>query len=97
MDTAGQEDFKSLRVLGHKNTNCFIVCFSVVDMVTFKNVTASWLPEIQAFAPEAKILFVGTKSDLRGQNSSTGRRARMRASLKKTSLRDKEAILFIHF
>ena len=33
MDTAGQEDYAELRVLGHANTNCFIVSFSVADKV----------------------------------------------------------------
>ena len=35
MDTAGQEDYAELRVLGHANTNCFIVSFSVADKVDF--------------------------------------------------------------
>ena len=33
MDTAGQEDYAELRVLGHAKTNCFIVSFSVADKV----------------------------------------------------------------
>ena len=35
MDTAGQEDYAELRVLGHANTNCFIVSFSVADKVDY--------------------------------------------------------------
>lgn len=85
MDTAGQEDYANLRVLSFKNTNCFIVCFSVVDMVTFNNVKASWIPEVRQEEPGAKILLVGTKSDLRGQ-----KKARRPSIIKRTSLRDKE-------
>ena len=71
MDTAGQEDYAELRVLGHAKTNCFIVCFSVADKVTFNNLENVWLPEIRRAEPAAKILLVGTKADLRGQTGHT--------------------------
>ena len=82
MDTAGQEDYKELRVLGLNNTDCFIVCFSVADSVTFRNVTEVWLPEIRSRVPRARILLVGTKSDLRAM--------KLTQSLKRKSLRNKE-------
>lgn len=78
-DTAGQEGFDQIRVLGYENTNCFIVCFSCDDYLTFKNVDGDssiegqkwngWLQEIREHKPEAKILLVGTKSDLRKSGS----------------------------
>ena len=64
-DTAGQEEFERIRVLGYENTTCFIVCFCVADFVTFDNVKRLWLPELRRHNPDAKILLVGTKSDLR--------------------------------
>ena len=64
-DTAGQEEFERIRVLGYENTTCFIVCFCVADFVTFENVKRLWLPELRRHNPDAKILLVGTKSDLR--------------------------------
>ena len=66
-DTAGQEGYDRIRILGYDNTNCFVVCFSVVDSVSFANVKSTWLKEVKANVPTAKVLLVGTKADLRGQ------------------------------
>ena len=71
-DTAGQEDYKDIRVLCYPNTDVFICCFSVADKVTFHNVEAVWLPEVKDKVPKAKILLVGTKADLRGTNQKSG-------------------------
>ena len=67
-DTAGQENFDKIRILCYENTKCFIVCFSVVDEVSFSNVKNTWVEEVRQHQPSAKILLVGTKSDLRGKN-----------------------------
>ncbi len=65
-DTAGQENFDRIRTLCYEKTQCFVVCFSVVDSVSFSNVKATWLKEVKASVPTAKVLLVGTKADLRG-------------------------------
>ena len=36
--------------------------------VTFHNLENVWLPEVRRAEPNAKILLVGTKADLRGKN-----------------------------
>ena len=41
------------------------MCFCVADYVTFDNVKKLWLPELRRHNPEAKVLLVGTKSDMR--------------------------------
>jgi Ras-related C3 botulinum toxin substrate 1 len=64
-DTAGQEDFDRLRPLSYGNTDVFLLCFSVVDPVSFINVSDKWLPELRHFQPSTPIILVGTKSDLR--------------------------------
>lgn len=69
-DTAGQENFDKIRILSYENTKCFIVCFSVVDGVSFSNVKNLWVEEVRQHQPSAKILLVGTKSDLRGKNGN---------------------------
>ena len=56
-DTAGQEGYEHIRVLSYENTSCFIVCFNVVEEVTFKNISV-WLDELRSRAPSAKILLV---------------------------------------
>ena len=64
-DTAGQEEYDRLRPLSYANANVFLVCFSVVNPVSFENVSAKWYPEVMHFCPEVPQILVGTKMDLR--------------------------------
>jgi len=64
-DTAGQEDYDRLRPLSYPSTYVFLICFSVVNPASFANVKTKWFPEVHHHCPEAKILLVGTKSDLK--------------------------------
>jgi len=69
-DTAGQEDYDRLRPLSYPQTDVFLVCFSVISSSSFENVKTKWVPEIQHHAPNVPILLVGTKSDLRKDDST---------------------------
>jgi len=64
-DTAGQEDYDRLRPLSYPSTDIFLICFSVVNPTSFTNVKTKWYPEVHHHCPDAKILLVGTKIDLR--------------------------------
>ncbi|XP_014669504.1 PREDICTED: ras-related C3 botulinum toxin substrate 1-like isoform X2 [Priapulus caudatus] len=64
-DTAGQEDYDRLRPLSYPQTDVFLICFSIVSPSSFENVTTKWYPEIKHHCPEAPIILVGTKLDLR--------------------------------
>jgi len=64
-DTAGQEDYDRLRPLSYPQTDVFLICFSVVSPSSFENVTSKWCPEIKHHCPDAPILLIGTKIDLR--------------------------------
>jgi len=64
-DTAGQEDYDRLRPLSYPQTDVFVLCFSIVAPVSFDNVTTKWIPEIRHHCPDAPILLIGTKLDLR--------------------------------
>lgn len=64
-DTAGQDDFNSLRLLCYPQTDVFVLCFSVVCPTSFHNVEKKWLPEIRAHCQNAPIILVGCQSDLR--------------------------------
>ncbi|CAO1414447.1 unnamed protein product [Diamesa tonsa] len=68
-DTAGQEDYERLRPLSYPNTDCFLLCYSISSKTSFENVLSKWYPEIRHFSPLVPIILVGTKSDLRVQNS----------------------------
>eukprot|EP01108_Squamamoeba_japonica_P002305 TRINITY_DN2082_c0_g1_i4.p1 TRINITY_DN2082_c0_g1~~TRINITY_DN2082_c0_g1_i4.p1 ORF type:complete len:193 (-),score=52.61 TRINITY_DN2082_c0_g1_i4:173-751(-) len=69
-DTAGQEEYDRLRPLSYANANVFLVCFSVVNPVSFENVSAKWFPEVMHFCPEVPQLLVGTKMDLRRDDNT---------------------------
>ena len=64
-DTAGQEDYDRLRPLSYPNTDVFIICFSVIDKVSFQNVKTKWIPELCHHCPHVPVILVGTKTDLR--------------------------------
>ncbi|KAK4881368.1 hypothetical protein RN001_004687 [Aquatica leii] len=64
-DTAGQEDYDRLRPLSYPQTDVFLICFSVASPSSFENVTSKWYPEIKHHCPDAPMILVGTKIDLR--------------------------------
>jgi len=64
-DTAGPEDYDKLRPLSYPCTNVFLLCFSVMDVNSFDKVATKWLPEIVHHCPQAVVVLVGTKVDLR--------------------------------
>jgi len=68
-DTAGQEEFDRLRILAYPGTNVFLLCFCVVEPISFKNLAQKWVPEIKHHEPDGLIVLVGTKSDLRSEKS----------------------------
>lgn len=69
-DTAGQEDYDRLRPLSYPGTDIFLLCFSVVHPSSFSNVRSKWITELRHHAPNAKILLVGTKIDLRNDQDT---------------------------
>eukprot|EP00735_Rhodelphis_limneticus_P014700 TRINITY_DN8772_c0_g1::TRINITY_DN8772_c0_g1_i1::g.23869::m.23869 TRINITY_DN8772_c0_g1::TRINITY_DN8772_c0_g1_i1::g.23869 ORF type:complete len:772 (-),score=142.47,sp/P34147/RACA_DICDI/38.57/4e-90,sp/P34147/RACA_DICDI/43.85/9e-27,Ras/PF00071.17/9e-43,BTB/PF00651.26/2.5e-05,BTB/PF00651.26/4e-17,BTB/PF00651.26/1,BTB/PF00651.26/9.6e+03,Miro/PF08477.8/1e-10,BACK/PF07707.10/3.3e+03,BACK/PF07707.10/0.035,Polyoma_coat2/PF00761.15/0.24,Polyoma_coat2/PF00761.15/1.6e+03,Ndc1_Nup/PF09531.5/16 TRINITY_DN8772 len=64
-DTAGQEDYDRLRPLSYPLTDIFLLAFSVASRSSFENIMSKWYPEIRYHCPEAAIMLVGMKSDLR--------------------------------
>ena len=64
-DTAGQDDYDRLRPLSYPGTDVFLVCYSTVNPDSLANVRSKWLPEIKHYAPDSKIVLVGTKADMR--------------------------------
>eukprot|EP01091_Cochliopodium_minus_P000674 TRINITY_DN1058_c0_g1_i1.p1 TRINITY_DN1058_c0_g1~~TRINITY_DN1058_c0_g1_i1.p1 ORF type:complete len:201 (-),score=46.58 TRINITY_DN1058_c0_g1_i1:114-716(-) len=64
-DTAGQEEYSRLRALSYPETDVFLLCFCVVSATSFENIRSKWYPEVSHHCPEAKLILVGTKTDLR--------------------------------
>ena len=74
-DTAGQEEYNRLRPLSYPGTDVFLVwwesnhsqySFSVAHPDSFLNVKHKWVRELEMHCPTGRLLLVGLKSDLRG-------------------------------
>eukprot|EP01017_Pseudomicrothorax_dubius_P001703 TRINITY_DN0_c6139_g1_i1.p1 TRINITY_DN0_c6139_g1~~TRINITY_DN0_c6139_g1_i1.p1 ORF type:complete len:142 (-),score=49.62 TRINITY_DN0_c6139_g1_i1:89-514(-) len=64
-DTAGQEEYQSLRPLSYQQTDVFLICFSVVHPPSFENSLKKWYLELKEHAPNTPKIFIGNKIDLR--------------------------------
>jgi len=71
-DTAGQEDYDRLRPLSYPGTDVFLVCFSTISHSSFANIKEKWVPEIVHNCPNAPMILVGTKTDLRDSDQFYG-------------------------
>ncbi len=74
---AGQQDYDYLRPLSYSEADVFLVCFSVASAASFHNVSMKWVPELRHHAPLVPIVLVGTKTDLRGVDSSVSCRGEL--------------------
>jgi len=71
-DTAGQEDYTTLRTRMYRNTDIFLLCFSTVHMDSFDNLKHKWIIELKQNAPNTPFVLVGTKTDLREKYEKEG-------------------------
>ena len=68
-DTAGQEEYDRLRPLSYDNVDVVIICYDVTTPASFENVSVRWAPETRHFCPEAPIILVGCKTDLKSEKN----------------------------
>ncbi len=72
-DTAGQEDYDSLRPLSYPETDVFLLCFSTINQTSFMNIKSRWINELKQYIRDGKkqysnsvsIVLCGLKIDLR--------------------------------
>jgi len=64
-DTAGSDEYNTLRPLSYPGTDVFLVCFSLSSPSSLDNVKEKWYPEITQHNPDTPWVLVGTKLDTR--------------------------------
>lgn len=64
-DTAGEDDFSSMRPLSYPDTDIFVLVYSIDQPDSLKHLSDKWIPEIRHFSPGTPILVIGNKKDLR--------------------------------
>lgn len=69
-DTAGQEDYDRLRPLSYPDTDVILMCFSIDSPDSLENIPEKWTPEVRHFCPNAPIILVGNKKDLRNDENT---------------------------
>eukprot|EP01102_Stenamoeba_stenopodia_P017107 TRINITY_DN6089_c0_g1_i1.p1 TRINITY_DN6089_c0_g1~~TRINITY_DN6089_c0_g1_i1.p1 ORF type:complete len:207 (-),score=53.08 TRINITY_DN6089_c0_g1_i1:151-771(-) len=69
-DTAGQEEYQKLRVLSYPKTDVFLLCFSVVHPLSYESIRDHWVSEVKEYSPRTPYILVGTKTDLRDDEST---------------------------
>ena len=72
-DTAGHDDLGRLRPIAFVNTDCFLICFSLIDRNSLKRACSKWVAEVKATAKNCPIVLVGTKLDLREEREERAR------------------------
>ena len=69
VDGEGFHQYESLVFYPH--TDVFVVCFSVVNRLSFEHVKTRWSPEANHRCPKTPVILVGTKVDLRNECDNT--------------------------
>ncbi|XP_066871990.1 rho-related GTP-binding protein RhoF isoform X2 [Kogia breviceps] len=64
-DTAGQEDYDRLRPLSYQNTQLVLICYDVMNPISYDNVLIKWFPEVTHFCRGIPMVLIGCKTDLR--------------------------------
>ncbi|KAJ7359169.1 P-loop containing nucleoside triphosphate hydrolase protein [Mycena albidolilacea] len=76
-DTVGQPKYDRLRPLSYPQTDVFLVCFSVQSPASLHNIKQRWFPELQHHCPHVPRIVVATQVDLRYDQETVQRMARL--------------------
>jgi Ras-related C3 botulinum toxin substrate 1 len=64
-DTAGQADFDKLRPISYRNSDVYLLFYSVVNTTSLENIKERWVDEVTHHSPNAPYFLVGTQIDER--------------------------------
>lgn len=62
---SSQDEFADLRSLCYSQLDAVIICFSVIDSVSYENIKTKWSKEVRRHCPGVPIVLVGTQIDKR--------------------------------
>jgi len=65
VDTVSSESFARIRSISYKSADAALILFSVDNRISFNNAKKYWADEVKHFMPNAPIILVGMKADLR--------------------------------
>ena len=68
-DTAGQEDYDAMRPLTYSSADIFLLCFESTNPDSLENLKNKWIPEKNEKNKDKPFIIVGTKVDLRDDES----------------------------
>ncbi|GMM31309.1 hypothetical protein DAMA08_040540 [Martiniozyma asiatica (nom. inval.)] len=63
-DTAGQEEYERLRRLSYQDADLVVIAYNINAPESLSNIPDVWAIETMTYAPNAKIILVGLKSDM---------------------------------
>ena len=64
-DSACSDDYNEIRTRGYAGADFFLLCFAMNDPRSLEHAYSVWMKEAQPIAPEAKIILVATKYDVK--------------------------------
>ncbi|RVE59462.1 hypothetical protein OJAV_G00188810 [Oryzias javanicus] len=64
-DTSGSTYYDNVRPLAYPDSDAVLICFDISRPETLESVLKKWLCETQEFCPNAKVVLVGCKLDMR--------------------------------
>jgi small GTP-binding protein len=64
-DTAGQQDFEKLRPISYKESDIYLLFFSVMNPTSLENIKLRWVDEIRTHSPNTPYYLIGTQIDER--------------------------------
>ncbi|KAM0672915.1 Rho GTPase [Ordospora colligata] len=70
-DTAGQEDYDTIRPLSYRETDIVLLCYTIEDNKKISNISRKWLMEIRNYCPNSKFFLIGLKKDMRDTEDPT--------------------------
>ena len=68
-ETAGGEDYPKLRPLSYPRTDTFLLLHNINSQRLFEDIETYWWPELKHHCPGVPVILVGSKVDLRNENS----------------------------